>query len=59
MLPFMHGRALISLECAGANEPVPIGELLWALGSVCAMHRLPFDAALTAREYLRPRPTPP
>ncbi len=33
---------------------VPHGELLWALGSVCALHRLPFDAALTAREHPPP-----
>ena len=37
-----------------ASSHVPQSELLWALGSTCALHRLPFDAALVAREFPPP-----
>ena len=33
---------------------MPQGDLVWALGSVCALHRLPFSADLLAREFPPP-----
>jgi subfamily B ATP-binding cassette protein HlyB/CyaB len=33
---------------------VPQNELLWALGSVCALHRQPFSAELVEREFPAP-----
>jgi subfamily B ATP-binding cassette protein HlyB/CyaB len=38
----------------GALDAVPREELVWALGSVCALHRLPFAADLLAREFPPP-----
>lgn len=40
----------------GVGPPVglPHGDLAWALGSVCALHRLPFSADLLAREFPPP-----
>ena len=37
-----------------ALEEVPSDQLAWALGSVCALHRLPFAAELLAREFPPP-----
>ena len=38
----------------GVPQAVPQSELLWALGSICALHRRPFDAVLVAREFPPP-----
>jgi subfamily B ATP-binding cassette protein HlyB/CyaB len=38
----------------GALDAVPREELVWALGSVCALHRRPFAADLLAREFPPP-----
>lgn len=38
----------------GALDAVPPEELAWALGSVCALHRLPFSADLLGREFPPP-----
>jgi subfamily B ATP-binding cassette protein HlyB/CyaB len=38
----------------GALDVVPREELSWALGSACALHRLPFAAELLAREFPPP-----
>ena len=35
-------------------QEVPQPELLWALGSICALHRLPFMAELVQREFPAP-----
>lgn len=35
-------------------DHVPHTDLLWALGSACALHRIPFDASLVSREYPPP-----
>ena len=35
-------------------QAVPQEELLWALGSICALHRLPFAAELLQREFPPP-----
>ena len=35
-------------------SPIPQAELLWALGSLCALHRRPFSAELTERAYPPP-----
>lgn len=45
----------MSLDAGDLAEQIPQNELLWALGSICALHRLPFDAGLAAREF--PPPT--
>ena len=37
-----------------ALDAVPREELVWALGSVCALHRLPFAPELLAREFPPP-----
>lgn len=46
------GRTISSAGEAGG--PVSREELIWALGSVCALHRLPFAADLVAREFPPP-----
>lgn len=40
----------------GRAEPKEVsqGDLLWALGSVCALHRVPFSGALVEREFPSP-----
>jgi subfamily B ATP-binding cassette protein HlyB/CyaB len=38
----------------GAAQAVPQAELLWALGSICALHRRPFSADLVEREFPPP-----
>jgi ATP-binding cassette, subfamily B, bacterial HlyB/CyaB len=35
-------------------QTVPQNELLWALGSICALHRLPFSPELVEREFPPP-----
>ena len=35
-------------------QEISQGELLWALGSICALHRLPFAGALVEREFPPP-----
>jgi len=35
-------------------EEVPQPELVWALGSICALHRVPFEADLVARDFPPP-----
>lgn len=40
-------------KSAVAKE-LPQAELLWAIGSICALHRLPFSAELVAREFPPP-----
>jgi subfamily B ATP-binding cassette protein HlyB/CyaB len=36
------------------SKEIPQGELLWALGSICALHRLPFAADLVTRDFPPP-----
>ena len=38
----------------GLSQAVTQSELLWALGSICALHRRPFVADLVAREFPPP-----
>src|SRR6186713_1323799 len=38
----------------GAPQAVPPQQLLWALGSICSLHRQPFSAELVAREFPPP-----
>lgn len=44
----------MSLAVVGGPVEVSQEELLWALGSVCALHRLPFAAELVEREFPPP-----
>ena len=46
-------------EIAGgaADRPWAAADLLWILGSLCQIHRIPFDAALVARQYPPPHST--
>jgi subfamily B ATP-binding cassette protein HlyB/CyaB len=37
-----------------ALHAVPAQQLLWALGSICSLHRMPFSAELVAREFPPP-----
>ena len=37
-----------------APRALPQQQLLWALGSLCALHRQPFAAELVAREFPPP-----
>jgi subfamily B ATP-binding cassette protein HlyB/CyaB len=41
-------------EASGANAPVEGNALLWLLGSLCGLYRIPFDAALIAGQYPPP-----
>ena len=46
-------------EIAGgvADRPWAAADLLWILGSLCQIHRIPFDAALVAWQYPPPHST--
>ena len=37
-----------------ADQPWSAADLVWLLGSLCRIHRIPFDAALVARQYPPP-----
>ena len=37
-----------------ADRPWSAADLVWLLGSLCRIHRIPFDAALVARQYPPP-----
>lgn len=37
-----------------ADQPWAAPDLVWMLGSLCRMHRIPFDAALVAQQYPPP-----
>lgn len=37
-----------------ADRPWAAADLVWMLGSLCQIHRIPFDAALVARQYPPP-----
>jgi subfamily B ATP-binding cassette protein HlyB/CyaB len=39
------------------DRPWAAADLLWMLGSLCQIHRVPFDAALVARQYPPPHAT--
>jgi subfamily B ATP-binding cassette protein HlyB/CyaB len=39
---------------AGEKEKLPVTELVWALGSLCTLHRLPFSADLLTKQFPPP-----
>ncbi len=41
-------------QSSGWTQPITQPELLWSLGSICALHRVPFSAELVAREFPPP-----
>ena len=52
----MEGRRHLSgrAPAPGSFDELPQAQLLWAIGSICALHRLPFSSDLVSRAFPPP-----